>query len=159
MRRVTRGTTFGLQRRVFVSERSLLVGVTLNARSISADGQSGLFELKAAMWIVAVAALHHSFQHLVMERLVEVGSDFTVTAYAKLRVAHLQQLGRCEPLFLRIGFADERYRVCQVFPGLRGMRSVAISATYVVAPVFAAAEIIVLFPAGMTSKTSFRDFF
>jgi hypothetical protein len=106
VRRMTRDTAFSLQRRVFESERSLLVCVTLNASSISTDSQSGLFEFESAMWIVAVAALHYSFKHLVMEGFVEVGFNFTVTAYAKLWVAHLQQLGRREALFLRIGFAN-----------------------------------------------------
>ena len=66
--RVTRAAPFGLNGSMFVNKRSLFICVTLDASRIGARGQSRLFELKAAVWIVAVAALHRAFQHLVMER-------------------------------------------------------------------------------------------
>ena len=66
--RVTRAAPFGLNGSMFVNKRSLFICVTLDASCIGARGQSRLFELKAAVWIVAVAALHRAFQHLVMER-------------------------------------------------------------------------------------------
>ena len=52
-----------------------------------AYGKSCLFQFKAPVWIVAVAALHRAFQHLVMERRTERGFNFAVTAQAKLRFA------------------------------------------------------------------------
>ena len=65
---VTRAAPFGLNGSMFVNKRSLFICVTLDASCIGAGGQSRLFELKAAVWIVAVAAPHGAFQHLVVER-------------------------------------------------------------------------------------------
>jgi hypothetical protein len=64
---MTRAATFSLYRGMFKGEWALLVCVTLHAGRIGADGQSRLFEFKTAMRIVAIAALHRSFQNLVME--------------------------------------------------------------------------------------------
>lgn len=87
MRRVTGRASFGLEWCVFVSERSLFVGMTLNTRRISACCQPGLFQLEAAVGIVTIAALHRAFQHLVMKRLVEVGLNFVVATDAELWLA------------------------------------------------------------------------
>lgn len=92
MRRVTRRTAFSLQRRMFIGEGSLLVRVTLYAGRIRARGQPGLLELKTAMRIVTITALHHAFENFVMKRLVEIRLHFAVTAHAKLRLASLQQV-------------------------------------------------------------------
>ena len=89
MRRVTGHASFGLERRVLVSERTLLVCMTFNARCIGARCEPGLFELEAAMRIVTIAALHRAFEHLVMKRFVEVGLNFVVATDAELRFASL----------------------------------------------------------------------
>lgn len=90
MRRVTRNATVRLDRRMLVNKRSLLVRVTLDARGVGAGRESGLLELKTAVRVVAVAALHRAFQNFVVERQVELVLCLTVTAEAKLRLAVLE---------------------------------------------------------------------
>ena len=90
--RMTRDTTIGFDRRVFVNKWSLFVCVTLHAGSIGAGRESCLLELKTAMWIVAVAALHCSFQHLVMERQIKLVLGLAVATQAKLRLTLPEQL-------------------------------------------------------------------
>jgi hypothetical protein len=87
---MARGASFGLEWRVLVSERTLLVCMTLYAGRIGAGCQPGLLELETAMRVMTVAALHRAFQHLVMKRLVEVRLNFVVTAYAELGFADLE---------------------------------------------------------------------
>ena len=87
MRRVADGASFGLERRVFVSERTLLVGMALYARRICARCQSCLLELEAAVRIVTVAALHRAFENFVMKRFAKVGFNFIVATEAELRLA------------------------------------------------------------------------
>ena len=87
MRRVADGASFGLERRVFVSERSLLVGMAFYARRIGARCQSCLFELEAAVRIVTIAALHRAFEDFVMKGFAEVGFNFIVATEAELRLA------------------------------------------------------------------------
>ena len=87
MRHVTRDAAVCLYGRMFERERTLLVGVALNTRRVRAGGQPGLLELETAVRIVTVAALHRAFEDLVMKRLVEVGLNFVVAAYAQLRFA------------------------------------------------------------------------
>ena len=67
VRRVTRSATFGLHRRMFERERTLLVDVTLDARGIGAGRQPGLLQLEPTMRVMAIAAAHCAFQHFVME--------------------------------------------------------------------------------------------
>ena len=92
MRGVTSRATFRLQRRMFVSKRPLLVGVALDASRIAASGESCLLQLKTAMRVVTVAALHRAFEDLVMERHAERRLHLTVTTKAKLRLTYLQHL-------------------------------------------------------------------
>jgi len=91
MRRVTCRATFGFERRVFVNKRPLLVGMALYAGGVGAGGQSCLLEFETAVGVVTIAALHRSFEHLVVEGLVEVGLNFVVTTYAELRLSGLEQ--------------------------------------------------------------------
>ena len=90
VRRVASRASFSLYRRMFVSERTLFVGVTLNATCVRACCQPGLLQFKATVRIMAIAALYGAFKNFVMERLGEVRFDFAVTAHAKLWLAHLQ---------------------------------------------------------------------
>lgn len=87
MRRMTGDAPIRLDRSMFVNEGALLVCVTLNASRVDARRQSRLLEFKATVRIVAIAALHRSFQHFVMERQIELVLGFTVTTEAKLRFA------------------------------------------------------------------------
>ena len=87
MRRMTSNAAFSLNRRMFVNKRSLLVCVTLDASCIRSRRQSRLFELETAVRIVAVAALHRAFQHLVMERQVELVLCLAMTTETELRFA------------------------------------------------------------------------
>ena len=94
MRCVTRHASFGLNRGMLINEWALLVGVTLNASCVCASGQSRLLELKTAMRIMAITALHRSFKYLVMERKFELVLRFRVAAETELWLVHLQQAQR-----------------------------------------------------------------
>ena len=87
MRRVTGDAAFGFQRRVFINERTLLVGVTLNAGRVGTDSETRLLEFKPAMRVVTVAALHCAFQHFVVERQIELVFRLTMTTETKLGLA------------------------------------------------------------------------
>ena len=82
---MTRDASFVLHRSMFVCERTLLISVTLNARSICAGCQPRLLEFKAAVRIVTITTLHRAFKDLVMEGLVKVGLYLIVTAETQLR--------------------------------------------------------------------------
>ncbi len=90
MRCVAGRAPFGLEWRVFVSKRTLLVGVALYARRVRAGCQSGLLELETAVRIVTITALHRAFEYLVMKGLVEIRLYFVMTTYAELRLADLE---------------------------------------------------------------------
>ena len=90
VRYVTGDTTIGLHRRMFEGEWSLLVCVTLDARSVRANSQPRLLQLEAAVRIVTVAAAHGAFKDLVMGRQRELVLHFTVTVQAKHRLADFQ---------------------------------------------------------------------
>ena len=152
MRRMTGNAALGLHRRVLVNERALLVCVTLDASGVSTGGQSCLLKLETAVRIVAIAALHCAFQHLVMERQVELVLRFTMTTETKLRLAGSQQLQIGDTRLLRVCFGDEHIRRGELPATRFGMRRVTVSATDVVAPVFAAAEVVVFFPAGVAAQ-------
>ena len=104
----------GLERCVLVSERSLLVRMTLYARRVRAGGQPGLLELETAVRIVTVAALHRAFEDLVMKRLVEVGLNFVVAAYAELRLADFQEIACGKVGLFRVCGADKSDRLGNV---------------------------------------------
>jgi hypothetical protein len=87
---MTRTAPFSFHWRMFVSEWTLFVRVTLHASRICASRQSRLFEFKTAVGIVAVATLHRSLKNLVMERQIELVRCFRVATQAKLRFARFQ---------------------------------------------------------------------
>lgn len=68
MRRVTCDAAFLFYGSVFISKRSLLISMALDAGGIRAGGQPGLFQFKTAMRIVTITALHGAFENLVVER-------------------------------------------------------------------------------------------
>lgn len=90
MRRMTGRAPLGLYRRMFIGKRALLVCVTFNTSRVCSGGQSGLFEFKATMRIMAIATLHGSFENLMVEGLGEIRLCFAMATHAKLRLAHFQ---------------------------------------------------------------------
>ena len=91
MWRVTSNAPFGLNWGMLVNKWSLLIYVTLYASRIGACCQSRLFKFETTVRIVAIAAFHCAFQHLVMERQIKLVLGFAVTVYAKLRFAVHEQ--------------------------------------------------------------------
>src|SRR6185503_16098205 len=92
MWRMTGDAPVGLNRSMFVNKRSLFVCVTLDASRVGARRQSRLLKFETTVWIVTIAALHRTFQHLVVERQIELVFGLTMTTETKLRLALLQQL-------------------------------------------------------------------
>jgi hypothetical protein len=74
---------------MFECKGTLLISVALNASCVSANGQSGLFQLKTTMRIVAIAASQSAFKDLVMRRHGELMFNFTMAAKAKLWLTDL----------------------------------------------------------------------
>src|SRR5690242_19888518 len=112
MRCMTRNTPFGFYWSMFVNKRTLFVDVTLDAGCVGAGGEPRLLQLKTAVRIVAVAALHCSFQNLMMEGHEELMLLFLVATQAQLRFACLQQLygGYTGLLRIRSRLEDVRRR-------------------------------------------------
>jgi len=108
---MTGRTSFGLQRRVLVSEWSLLVGMTLDAGCISTGCEPGLPEFEAAVRVVTIAALHRAFEDFVMKRLVEVGLNFVMTTDAELRLTNFQEITSGKVGLFRVGLAYESDRL------------------------------------------------
>ena len=102
VRRMACNAPIGLDRSMFVNERSLLVYVTLDASRVGAGSESRLLKFEAAVRIVAIAALHRAFQHLVMEGQIELVLRLAMTTQAKLRFAVSKQLEIGEAWLLRV---------------------------------------------------------
>lgn len=114
MRRVTSRATFRFNRRMFVSKWSLFVSVTLNAAGIRAGCESGLLQFKTAVRIMAIAATYRSFQHLVMERHIELRLHFIVATHTELRIARLQHVERCKARLLLVRRVYKYVRAGQI---------------------------------------------
>ena len=106
MRSVTRGAALELKRAMLKDERSLLVGVALDTSRVGADCQLRLFLLESAVWIVAIAALHRAFEHLVMKWFAELRFRFVVARHAKLRLIRGKHPFSCLTGILRRGVTD-----------------------------------------------------
>ena len=111
------------------------------------------------MRIVTIAALHCAFQHFVVERQIELVFRLTMTTETKLWLARLEQLQIGDAGLLRVGSRDEHIRRRELAPAGFRVRRVAVSAADVVAPVLAAAEVVVFFPTRVTGEARFRDLF
>jgi hypothetical protein len=94
MRRMTSRASFSFYRSMFVGERTLFVHVTFNASCVGTSGQSGLFEFKTTMRIMAINATDRAFQNLMVKGRAEIRFDLAVAAHAKLRIAGLQDSHR-----------------------------------------------------------------
>jgi hypothetical protein len=92
VRRVTRRTAFGFQRRMFKSKRALFIRMTLKTCGVSASRESCLLEFEAAVRVMTVATLHRSFKNFVVKRCVELRFYFAVATKAELRFARLQHV-------------------------------------------------------------------
>lgn len=147
---VTRNASFCLNGSMLVNKRSLFVCMTLDTSGIGAGGQSRLFELKAAVRIVAVAASHRAFQHLVVERQVKLVLGLAVTIHAKLWLAVSEQAYVGKAWLLCVCLGDKDVRSCELPAGRWRMGRVTVDTADVVAPVLAATEVVVFFPAGVT---------
>lgn len=157
MRRVTGHTAFGLDRRMFISKWTLLVRVTLHARGISTSCQSGLFEFKPTVRVMAITTAHGTFHNFVMEWRGKCRLNFAVTTQAKLRVIRLQHLDSGKAWLLSISCGQKYVGTRHVLRERSGrVWRMTLGAAYVVAPVFPATEVIVLFLARMAGQTSLR---
>lgn len=76
VRRVARRAAFDLERRMFENERAGLIAMALDARCVRTYGEFRLFLFEASVRIMTVAAVHRSFEDLVMERLAELSLCF-----------------------------------------------------------------------------------
>lgn len=112
MWRVTGDAAFRFQRCMFIDERTLLVGMTLNARGVGTDSETRLLEFKTTMGVVTIAALHRPFKNLVMEGHVERGLYLTMTSGTKLWFPASEQVDGSEARLLNIcrGHALDRTR-------------------------------------------------
>src|ERR1041385_3437461 len=111
---VTGRTAFSFHRRVFVDKRSLLIGVTLDACSVGAGGETSLLQLESAMRVMTVATAHRSFQDLVMERHVELWLHLVMTTGAQLWIVGFQHANGGETRFLGVRTGYETIRRCEV---------------------------------------------
>lgn len=143
-------TTFGFHRGVLISERTLFVRMTFNAGSISAGGQTCLFEFETAMRVMTIAATHRAFHDFMVEGHREGCFHFAMATETKLRVAHLQHLYRSESRFFSICRGDPCDRAWHILTACGLVRRVTLSAADVVAPVLATTEVVVLFFACVT---------
>jgi len=64
-----------------------------NAGYVGADGELCLFSFKAAVSVVAAAAVHRALQHFVMEGFSELSLRLGVTGKAELRLVLSQHCG------------------------------------------------------------------
>jgi len=109
------------------------------------------------MRIVTIAALHHPFENFMMEGFVKVGLHCTVAAYTELRISSLQHVEGREARLFSVGPTDKSDRFRNILAGFDKVRRVAIGAADIVAPVFAAFEIVSLLFTGVASQTRLRD--
>jgi hypothetical protein len=159
MRRVTGSAAFGFHRRMFVREWTLLISMAFDASGIGTGGQPRLFQLKAPMRVVTIAATHRAFQDFVMERHVELRFHFVVTALAKLRVARPQHTRRRKAGLLSIDAGHLIVGTRQVSTRRGAVRRVAVGATDIIAPVFATAKVIAFLFPRVACQTSIGGFF
>lgn len=88
----------------------------------------------------------------MMKRLAELRLGLGMAADTQLRLALFEQGDSCDSRVLYGCLTDLRYRTWPVIRE-RSMRTMAIGTADVIAPVFAAAEVIMALFAGVASKT------
>jgi hypothetical protein len=67
--------------------------MALHTGGIAGDAASQSLLLEVSMWIVAIAATHQTFVHLVVERLRKSGLHVSVAGIAELRLRDLEKAG------------------------------------------------------------------
>jgi hypothetical protein len=92
MRRVASQTALRFDSRVFENKRAARLHVALGANHVLVRCRTELIIPKGPVRIVAVAALHQSFIHLVVKGLAESRFDIGVAAEAKLWLCPSQQV-------------------------------------------------------------------
>ena len=114
MRGVASKAAFTFYSGVLEHERSARLSVALSANRIHIGGGLDVVVSEGSMNIMAVAALHQAFIHLVVKGHSELRLDICVALEAELRLRRLQQI--------RLGIARV-YAVATraAYPGL-GMR-------------------------------------
>ena len=117
MRHVTSDAAVRLHGCVLESKWTLLVGMALNARRVSADRQPRLLQLKTTVRVVTVAAAHRALEHLVVGRHRELMFHLGVTAQTELWFTNLQQLDRREIRLLGIRGCDKRAGAGDILTG------------------------------------------
>ena len=162
MRIVTRSTALDLQRCVLKHKGALLVRVTLEARGVGAHCEPRLFQLKAAVRIMAIAAVHRALQHPVMEWTIELRFRLVMTLHAELRFALDEHLSRVDVVCVGgEGPNRDDGRGGVAFwldlSSRRRVRRVTVGAAYVIAPVFASAEVVVLLFSRVARQTVIGD--
>lgn len=134
--------------------------MTFDTSGIDSSCESSLFEFKAPVRIMTITALHGAFENLVMEGQIKLVLYFTVAAQAKLRLADFQQFHGGEAWLFSVRRTHEDVRAGDILSSRScRVRRMAICTTDVVAPMFSAPEVIVLFSSGMAGKTCLRRFF
>ena len=93
MRIVARTATFNLDWRVLINKWARLLRMALHTDGIAGDAASQSLLLEVSMCIVAIAATHQAFVHLVVERLRKSGIHFSVAGIAELRLGDLEKAG------------------------------------------------------------------
>jgi len=138
---------------VLENERSLLITVTLDARGIGADGKLTLLQFKSAVRVVAVAALHRTFQHFMVKGLHELRLRLRVAAQTQLRFTCFQSEGRrsVRSFERNIGYEARRAGFLVIID--RGVRAVTFGTSDIIPPVFAPTKTVVTLFARMTAQT------
>ena len=91
MRRMARDTAFGFDHRVLKGKWSRRLRMALATNRILVGGRPQVLVLECTVRIMAVAACHQPFVHLVVEGLCERRFNIRMAGIAKLRLGDLQQ--------------------------------------------------------------------
>src|SRR5215212_3498138 len=91
---------------MFENERALFVGVALEAGSVRPCRKSRLLQLDPSVRIMAIAAIHRAFEHLMMEWPVELRLGLVVTRHAELNRVFFQHTLRGEVTGVRSKGSD-----------------------------------------------------
>lgn len=91
VRRVACRAAFGLDHGMFINKRPGCFCMAFSADSILIVGRTHHLVLKRAMWVMAIAALHQSFIHFVMEGLRKCRLHVGVAGVAELGLRNPEQ--------------------------------------------------------------------
>lgn len=111
------------------------------------------------MRIVAIAALHRSFENFVMKRFVEIGLHLCMTTHAELWLTEFQQMNGRKVGFFRIRCAYKGDGLRDISINCRRVRRVTIRTANVVPPVFSTPEIVPFLFARVAKEAGLRDLF